>query len=252
MTPQPDKIFRDALGQYRKTAPASAWDRIETGLDRRQSNGLWWKVAAGMLLLLASTFMLWPHPKDAPSVTLIQQDINQTELKNNTPLATSALVPKVSETPVRKVELIPDKKIKTLSVRNRSTSQSDVEDVEDVSNEVNEKENVVTTSVPVESITKPDPEVEAASVAMATEEDEVDESPGRNMIYTAQEVNARFIKKDLVSKATPEKNTTSGVKKVIDVAIGLKNNDSLLGDLRQLKNEYLTINFPDKKRDPTK
>ncbi|MBK9985296.1 MAG: hypothetical protein IPP15_23650 [Saprospiraceae bacterium] len=130
-------------------------------------------------------------------------------------------------------------------------SKGDVVDVENVPNEINEEESVVTTSAQIEII-DPEPESEVASVSASTSEDVTDEAPGRNMKYTAQEVNARFMKKSVTLEATPEKKSTSGVKKVIDVALGLKNNDSIIGDLRQLKNEYLTINFPDKKRDPTK
>jgi hypothetical protein len=252
MTPQPDKLIREALEEFRRPAPASAWDRIETGLDQRKPHVIWWKIAAGMLLLLAASFMLWPHHKDAPSVNLGQQNPVQKELKSNTPMATAAEVPIVPETPMRKAEIIPDNKIKSHSIHNRSMSKDDVVDVEDVPNEIKEEESVVTATVPIEIMDDPEPEIEAAFVSVLTNGSFADETPARHMKYTAKEVNARFMKKSVTPEATPEKKSTSGVKKVIDVAIGLKNNDSLISDLRQLKNEYLTINFPDKKRDPTK
>ncbi|MBK9985297.1 MAG: hypothetical protein IPP15_23655 [Saprospiraceae bacterium] len=93
MTPQPDKLFREALEEFKRPAPASAWDRIETGLAQNKPIGIWWKIAAGMLLLLAASFILWPNHKDAPSVTLGQQNPVQKELKSNTPIASAAEVP---------------------------------------------------------------------------------------------------------------------------------------------------------------
>ncbi len=251
MTPQPDKLFREALENFNKPASASAWDRIENGLDHRRPNGIWWKIAAGMLLLIAASFIFWPHPAAAPSITLNHDDENKSTDKSKIPIASSSEIPVVASVPATHVEFIPDKKIKSKSVHNRSIIKDDLVDIENVPNEINEEEPVVTASAPIEII-DPEPEIEDASVTVSTSKDVADETPGRNMKYTAQEVNARFIKKSVTPEATPEKNSASGIKKVIDVAIGLKNNDSLISDLRQLKNEYLTINFPDKKRDPTK
>ncbi|MGB4847671.1 MAG: hypothetical protein WBP41_07105 [Saprospiraceae bacterium] len=252
MTPQPDKLFREALEDFNRPAPASAWNRIETGLDRKKSNGLWWKIAAGILLLIAASFIFWPHDTILPAVALNHQDENKSTENTKLPITSSAEVPVVSAVPAKHVEFIPNKKIK----RNSPVTITGIE-VEENNHQVvsNEKENEVSvpTSVePVENIVEPDEIVADASVSVLADDDETDVTQGRNMKYTSQEVNTRFMKKVIPAEATHEKKSASGVKKVIDVAFGFKNNDSLLGDLRQLKNEYLTINFPDKKRDPTK
>src|SRR5688500_10671295 len=48
MNQQPDKLFREKLENFSKGAPASAWNRIETGLDKKNNKGLWLKVAASI------------------------------------------------------------------------------------------------------------------------------------------------------------------------------------------------------------
>lgn len=251
MTPQPDKLFRDALEEFSKPVPASAWYRVETRLDRRHPMNLWWKVAAGLLLLIAATFIFWPHHAAVPTVALNHKDEHQATANSKLPISSSSEVPLVSAAPTTPVELVPDKKIIPHAVKSTMTDKSEVAEVEDASDEINDEENAVTFATPIENIDEAEPSVEEVA-SVSTSEDIADETPGHNMKYSAKEVNARFMKKSIIPEATQEKKSTSGVKKVIDVAIGLKNNDSLMGDLRQLKNEYLTINFPEKKRDLTK
>ena len=60
MNQQPDKLFRERLEGFQKPAPASAWDKIETNLDKKSPAGLWWKIAASLLLFAVASYMLWP------------------------------------------------------------------------------------------------------------------------------------------------------------------------------------------------
>jgi len=83
----------------------------------------------------------------------------------------------------------------------------------------------------------------------------IDASPdsrSTTISYSADMVNERFIKKECVAEATPEKKNASGLQRVIEKAIDLKNDESLIGDLREKKNEWLTINYPAKKRETNK
>lgn len=252
MTPQPDKLFREALEEFTKPAPVTAWDRIETGLDQRKLKGIWWKVAAGMLILITASFIFWPNQTVMHSVSLNQNVETKSSENTKLQIASSAQVPVVSSAPVTHVEFVPVKKIKAYSPVLITGNEVDTNDQNVVSNEMEKEGSVRTAGEPVENIVEADEIVADESVPVLINVDEADNTQGRHMKYTAQEVNKRFMKKVVPANATPEKKTTSGVKNVIDVALGLKNNDSILGDLRQLKNEYLTINFPEKKRDPTK
>src|SRR5687767_11798439 len=60
MTSQPDKLFRDKLENFQRPASVAAWERIESGLEKNQSKGIWLKFAAGISLFAVATFLLWP------------------------------------------------------------------------------------------------------------------------------------------------------------------------------------------------
>jgi hypothetical protein len=72
------------------------------------------------------------------------------------------------------------------------------------------------------------------------------------LTYTADEVNARFLKKELKADATSEENKSSGIQKLIGLAYDVKNDNNAFGDLRQKKNEILALNFRENKREENK
>ena len=74
MTPSPDPLFRNGLENYQKPAPASVWDRVEAGLDRKRRKGVWLKVAAGLCLLIATSFMFWPLNDPENAVAAASKD----------------------------------------------------------------------------------------------------------------------------------------------------------------------------------
>ena len=82
--------------------------------------------------------------------------------------------------------------------------------------------------------------------------DNASDSKRTNITYTAEEVNAKYLKKESTTQATPEKKNTSGLQKVIDLALDLKNEGSVLGDIREKKNEWLSFNIPSNKRETNK
>ncbi len=75
------------------------------------------------------------------------------------------------------------------------------------------------------------------------------ESP-RNVtiVFTAEEVNEKYLAKNTEAQATPVGEETSGLRKLLDKAYDLKHNRDFLGELRQKKNEILAMNFKNDKR----
>ena len=71
MISPPDKIFREGLGQFQKKAPPSAWDRIEKNLDQQKNHFPWIKIAAGFMLIIAASFMIWKRDQAAPDWQLL-------------------------------------------------------------------------------------------------------------------------------------------------------------------------------------
>jgi hypothetical protein len=70
------------------------------------------------------------------------------------------------------------------------------------------------------------------------------------LVLEADEVSAKYLRKNSVADATDDKTKTSGLKKLLDKAGDLKNNQDPIGDLRQMKDDIFALNF--KKRDQNK
>jgi len=81
MTSPPDKLFRQGLEDYQKPAPGSAWERIESGLDRKRNRIPWLKIAAGLLILIASTTVILQFNRTDTSIATfsIESDIVSSE-----------------------------------------------------------------------------------------------------------------------------------------------------------------------------
>lgn len=216
MTSQPEKLFRDKLENFQRPAPAAAWDRIEAGLQPRH-RGRWMKVAAALLVLAVAAFLLWPSTPatDTQSLTKTASPVEPEKEKTNA----QEVVPPVA------VAQQQEKPIKTKRVK---------------------KDNPVLLEQPTTTIEnnvavaiEPEEAVPAESAIVQPEA----ETPSRTIVYTAEEVNARFLRKKLPDEATPEMKKTSGIQKLMGVAYNIKNTDKGFGDLRQKKDEILALNF---------
>jgi hypothetical protein len=68
------------------------------------------------------------------------------------------------------------------------------------------------------------------------------------LIFDAEQVNEKFLNKNLIVKATPEEKKPSTLRKLLDKAYDLKHNQDPLGNLRQRKNEIFALNFKNDKQ----
>ena len=68
------------------------------------------------------------------------------------------------------------------------------------------------------------------------------------IVFSAEEVNQKYLAKRPDADATPVAKETSGLKRLLDKASDMKNNQDLLGELRQKKNEILAMNFRNDKQ----
>jgi len=74
-------------------------------------------------------------------------------------------------------------------------------------------------------------------------------SRSNKIIYSTNEVNSRFLKKDSIPMAssspsapsTEKAEAETPIQKILDIASGLRSEDASLSDLREIKNEYLSI-----------
>jgi hypothetical protein len=74
-----------------------------------------------------------------------------------------------------------------------------------------------------------------------------------SIVITATEADEKYLNKKSLADATSEEKKSSTLRKLLDTAYDLKNNQEPFGDLRQKKNEILALNFKsDKQRSQNK
>jgi hypothetical protein len=273
MTSPPDKLFRDGLEHHRKAAPASAWDRIESGLDRKRNRSPWMKIAAGLILLIATAgaILQFNRTDSSTDTASIESDIVSSEQ-----LAVGSLQSAVDSSQLNSI--VERSRNNQLDVVNknhpvgertraeRSRSSRNEPSRNSLQSAVTSPQLAVSSQIsvtPDESMQAGAPEpdktsIELTSLSQAEITNEISmtevapDSKRTNITYTAEEVNAKYLKKESTPEATPEKKNTSGLQKVIDLALDFKYEGSVLGDIREKKNELLSFNMPSNKRETNK
>jgi hypothetical protein len=226
MTSQPDKLFREKLENFSTPVPTAAWGRIEAGLDQPGRSFWWVKIAASITLVGVAAFLLWPSATTQQTeIALLTKPIESTTPIVKEPTTTATKNISVAEKPEQKTTQSKNVVINTIAVE-EINSEILVAEVTAAQTEIIPTENSVT-----ETIAQVDETVESQTI-----------------IYSAEEVNAKFLKKEVVAEATTEEKKTSGIQKLIGVAYTLASADAGLGNIRQRKDEVLALNFRDKKQ----
>lgn len=222
MTSQPDKLFRDKLENFQRPAPVAAWDKIEQNLSRPNKKIIWMRIAAGIALLTAAAFVLWPAGEEKQRIA-VKQD----------------------ETPVLKKETQENKTLPENTKDELTTPHVAQAERKDA------KRQPSLVPTPEKNKAKQDevvipvtPQQELVAEVNVPEEKE---TPSTTIIYTTAEVNAKFLKKKLPPEATPDAKDASGIQKLIGLAYAAKNSEAGLGDLRQKKDDLFALNFDKKK-----
>lgn len=250
MNQQPDKFFREKLQGYQKQAPADAWQRISGNVRKKNHAGLWLRIAAAVALLVTGTLLIYP---------LLQSNEQQRVAENETSREREPLA-SVSET----------EKKDSLSgsdthAQDRGTAKDPILH--------SEKQTPISRKAPKKKAVVPSPEqsaelpvavnepvhdtipsaLEKSSHFAATEGSVVSEeadaqSKNVTIIFSAEEVNRKYLVKNTNTEATHNEKESSGLRKLLDKAYDLKHNQDPLGDLRQKKDEILAMNFRNDKR----
>jgi hypothetical protein len=246
MNQQPDKLFREKLEGFQKPVPASAWDKIETNLDKQNPKGLWWKVAASLLLIAVSAYLLWP--KDQSTEKILAKKVEEVKP-----------VPALKEDQVKKEQPASNEMLNTLP---ESVQENNVAKINKEKHQPTQK-NQEPTMAMTKSVTPT--ENNSSEVAQMTENTIVPEVVVANtetitnksdnyitLVVTAEEAN-KYLIKNTSTEATSDDKKTSSLRKLLNKASDLTNDQRPLADLRQMKDEILALNFDSKKqRGPNK
>ena len=261
MNQQPDKLFRDKLESFSRPAPASAWDRIETGLDKKNNTrGIWWKAAASLLLLVVAGYILWSALHDsttpAPLLTDKQQPAEIIPDKNK------ETIPAPDATPAQQTDIYSE----TVTPSAKKT-EAQVSDKKNNTEQSQQNRNIVTPpakdEIPQQELvaeTTPQPSVEEVPAIAIVETPDVAAMQHERVVATQQSITLVFsadetdnyLNKNLSEEATDEEQKPSTFKKLLKKAQDLKNNQDPVGELRQKKNEILALNFKNEKRGQNK
>ncbi|HZV68821.1 MAG TPA: hypothetical protein VFG10_04725 [Saprospiraceae bacterium] len=244
MTSPPDKLFHDKLEHLRKTPPPAAWQRIEAGLNKTKPKRMWLMIAAAVTILLAASSTFWNSHETTVAVPSITREKTETsEITNQSPVTIQTPAP---ETDIA-FENKPASKITTQSASSKSFIKPLPEkphaDKDAITATIETQKEELPTLID-HSVIEP-----TTSLTKQTEEENMNTTPQNNkIIYTAHEVNTRFLKKKVADIALATEKGPTTIQRIFDFTYGLKNDETAYGDLRQIKNEILSLPSKEKTR----
>jgi hypothetical protein len=256
MNHQPDKFFREKLEGFQKTAPSLAWEKIEAGLDKKSNKGLWLKIAAAILFLAVGSFTLWSYRNS--NATIEPQTAVNKERKVSTPVQKELQDQKVKADASSLSEEIKPEQIAANKPKNKkSKSPVVVKEENQIPVEPETIAQAETTSQEVMPVVassaeaaNPEEVIQITEPVVAVNSVETEEPV--TIVYSAEEVNEKYLDKVALAKATSEQKKPSTFRKLLEKAYDLKNKQDPFGGLRQKKNEILALNFKSEKRSQTK
>lgn len=248
MDQQPDKLFRGKLKDYKKPAPAGSWNRIAGKLHKKNNRGIWLKAAAAILLLAVAGILLFPT-QDEPVKKVIAEKVTPLEKEEKTSRINE--IPPVKNPapplPDKKTFAVPDKK--KSEVQTKSTQRKDR--IAPATLQQAQEHKLPLASAEIIPEENPEKNVVVVNEPVAEPTSENDRSI--TLVYSADEVNEKYLNKNAVAEATSDEKPSSTLRKLLDKAYDLKHNQDPLGELRQKKNEILALNFrSDKQRSQNK
>ncbi|HEX6889366.1 MAG TPA: hypothetical protein VF141_01690 [Chryseolinea sp.] len=247
MNQQPDELFREKLAGYQKPVPASAWEKIAAAQSKKNDKWLGLKIAASIALVAVVGYFAWPesNTNDLSNESLTKP----AEEKTSEPvLATEEKLADVKDETSQQPTATSDNpstqfsKQKKIVKRIAPSSDNDnkLNIVKAVPGEIMPSQNKVQEEIAlVETDTQP--KIEETHVAPEVEPHNM------TLVYSAKDVEEYLDKKSL-EEATSDSKKSSTLKKLLKKANDLTNNQDPFGELRQMKNEILALNFKNEKQ----
>lgn len=197
-----DELFKDKLKDHTIAPPAQGWSRLESTLAKKNSQA-WYRWAA-VFLLGAVLTGLWIQKPDQPEPVAVQ---------SQTPATTSPQNSVNTVTPIKKEQ-------KPLIARPSKVVPAPV--MQSATIETDEELTVVSLEEEVEPLT------DLQEVAQPQQDEK-----GIVLEYSLEPVRTT----STVVASAPDDRKESSFMKVVDFAKGVKNGESTIGDLKEVKLE---------------
>lgn len=268
MNQQPDKIFRDKLSGYQRSAPHTAWDKIAASQPQKKPISIWWKIAASFLIA-TTTATVWiivaQHKTSAEQMAKVVETVTE-------PVAQESAAPSTTQVPPDKKgdqaiangttsapydttaehqpqTLKPEKKKATgkpaladgYAARKTSPASTPIVHTDALSKDQ--------TAVNNDSYIADHSASSAPAAPLEIPGNPIAEAPKKNvkLVYSAADV-ASYLNKISDDEATDDDQKQSTLKKLLHKANDLTTNQDPFAELRQRKNEILALNFKNDKR----
>jgi hypothetical protein len=226
MNNRTDQLFKDKLGDHRLSPSAEAWSKVEARLSKKNNIVILWRAAAVFVLfgLLTGAWLYWQSgQQDQP-----QQLVIKPSGTNNSRLDE----PFIAQ---------PEKEENTTQVAGIEKTK----DLKKIKSKITEgTQNKIVEPIPTENLVIKENELVADSKKISVEPQGKVEKP-IVIEFTLDPVPVRT----LVAQAEGDNEKNSGFEKILGKARDIKNGDSELGSLRDVKNELFALDF---RKDKTK
>lgn len=237
--------------------PVRAWDRIDAGLRPRKRRFSYLAIAASVttVAIVASTVFVMTRKDNV---------ITSTQLAENRTAIDKTARPEKTTNEGRPAQEF-NKKEAVASAEQPQEAAKQLHEPKTTSNlagrTLNKERGGNTSEKKAEAQGAPIPQtadetdvpvsVDLQEMIASNDGEEVrEESPAATAaerqtvkLYVSAEETKKYQLENFASDATAEEKRTSTLKKVLRKASGLKKNQDPIGDLRQLKNEMLALNF---------
>jgi hypothetical protein len=246
-----DKFFKEKLGSFETNVPPSAWNRVEKNINSQPSRGWWLQIAASVAVLMAVLFIAFKYNNQTSESIANNNDIKtsgETQKKSNNEIAqidsTASDRHKSTDVKQKTQQKVKTKKNTRQPSRSEKVEHRSIQPSENFA--MNEEQKVLVD--PNEEAVAPLEQNETVAIAEIKEEKETGhESQSVTLVYSAAEVNAKYLNKNITEEATSDSKKPSTLRKLLDKAYDLKHNQDPFGELRQKKNEILALNFKNEK-----
>lgn len=208
-----DQLFKSKLAEHRLAPPADGWTKVETRLVKKNSLQLVWRIAAALALIGVLAFAWYGRiTSEEPAQSLTLQPETSTPQPDIVEQPTSEVVTLQKATPIASIRKQASKKITNEMVENPSTPG------------VTE---LVEPAISIETV-----------VALELGTEASIEKP----------IVIEFILEPMPTKPvavadTEPVDSETGIKKILDKALDIKNGEGDFGSLRNVKNELFALDF---------
>lgn len=246
MKQQPDKLFRVKLENFQLNAPANAWSKIEAGLDKPSRKAFWLKIAAGSAVFVTAGILFWSSSLENNDILAIESADPQAE--SLALQSTGEIQESVAELPVVSLTTEMQQKQESPQTTTKKINAEHQDNTLLIQSTLLEEENTdYAAAVAVVPYA-----VEADQSVSEKEVFTQESSASVYLVYTADEVNEKYLRQPVEDDATSQDKKTSRIQMLMSVANNLKNGDGGFTDLRQKKDEIFALNFLDDKKQLSK